>query len=118
MARTETDNKNEKQPRPDARPDGQESAKQAWQWPTAPGFEVFTQAARDNLRRLQETLDVYWQHASSYEDAMYAQARAASQNMAQLANQSIDYLSTLTDEWRKMSREATRQMTDAMTPRA
>lgn len=75
-------------------------------------FDQWTQAARENLNRLQTTINAYWDELATYENAMYERARAASADLANLAQESIQYAAALSAEWRKMGIEATRKMTD------
>lgn len=75
-------------------------------------FEQWAQMARDNLTRFQSTINAYWDELASYENAAYERARAATADLAALAQESIQYVSALTAEWRKMSVEATRRVAE------
>lgn len=75
-------------------------------------FDQWTQAARENLNRLQSTINAYWDELAAYENAMYERARAATSDLASLAQESIQYVAALSAEWRKMSIEATRKVTE------
>ena len=86
-------------------------------WPTAAAFEQFSAVARQNLDRLQTTLNSYWDEIAGYENAMYERAKAASQDMANLASESISYAAALTAEWRKLSVETTRKIADTFQQR-
>lgn len=81
--------------------------------PNAAMYEQFVAQARDNMLRLQGTMNQYWDELAGYENAMYARARAASQDLASLASESIGYVAALTTEWRKMTLEATRRVTES-----
>jgi hypothetical protein len=75
-------------------------------------FEQWSQLARENAQRLQTTLNAYWDELAGYENAMYERARAASADLANLAQESIAYVSALSAEFRRMSVEATKRVTD------
>jgi hypothetical protein len=77
-------------------------------------FEAWAQAARDNLVRLQSTVNAYWDELAGYENAMYERARAATSDLASLTQESIAYAAALTAEWRKMSIAATRRVADGL----
>lgn len=81
--------------------------------PNAAMYEQFVAAARDNVLRMQATMNAYWDELAGYENAMYARARSASQDMANLAGESIQYVAQLTAEWRKMTVEATRRVAES-----
>jgi hypothetical protein len=76
-------------------------------------FDLWAQAARENLMRLQATINAYWDELASYENAMYDRARSATADLANLAQESIQYVATLSAEWRRMTLEATRRVTDS-----
>lgn len=82
--------------------------------PNAAMYEQFVTAARDNMQRLQGTLNTYFDELATYENAMYARARTASQDLANLAGESIQYVASLTTEFRKMTLEATRRVTETI----
>lgn len=75
-------------------------------------FEQWQQMARDNLVRIQSTINAYWDEVAAYENAMYERARAATNDLAALAQESIQYVSAMTAEWRKMSVDATRRVAE------
>jgi len=75
-------------------------------------FDQWAQIARDNLSRLQSQINAYWDELAGYENAMYERARAATTDLAALAQESIAYASAMTAEWRKMSVEATRRVAE------
>lgn len=75
-------------------------------------FDQWAQIARDNLVRLQSTVNAYWDELAAYENAMYERARAATTDLAALAQESIAYASSMAAEWRKMSVEATRRVAE------
>ena len=75
-------------------------------------FDQWAQVARDNLTRLQSQINGYWDEVASYENAMYERARAATTDLAALAQESIAYVSSMAAEWRKMSVEATKRITE------
>jgi hypothetical protein len=75
-------------------------------------FEQWSQLARENAQRLQTTINAYWDELAGYENAMYERARAASADLANLAQESIAYVSALSAEFRRMSIEATKRVTD------
>lgn len=75
-------------------------------------FEQWSQLARENAQRLQTTINAYWDELAGYENAMYERARAASADLANLAQESIAYVSALSAEFRRMSVEATKRVTD------
>src|SRR5687768_16068962 len=58
-------------------------------------FEQWSQLARENAQRLQTTINAYWDELAGYENAMYERARAASADLANLAQESIAYVSAL-----------------------
>jgi hypothetical protein len=63
--------------------------------------------------KLQRSINAYWDELAGYENAMYERARTTTADMAGLAKDSIAYAAALTEEWRRMSLEATRRMTAA-----
>jgi hypothetical protein len=78
-----------------------------------PSYDAWVNAARENLQRYQTAVNTYWDEVASFENAMYERARAATADLAGLAAESIAYVAALSAEWRKMSLDATRKMTDA-----
>lgn len=75
-------------------------------------FDQWTQLAREHLTRLQSQINGYWDELAGYENAVYERARAATTDLAALAQESIAYASAVTAEWRKMSVEATRRVAE------
>ena len=81
--------------------------------PVTPINEQWVHAARDNLSRLQSTINAYWDELATFENAAYERARSASADMASLASESIAYLAALTNEWRRIGIETTKRMADS-----
>lgn len=76
-------------------------------------IDQWAQVARDNASRLQQQINAYWDELAGFENAMYERARAATVDLAALAQESIAYVSALSAEFRKMSIEATRRVADS-----
>lgn len=76
--------------------------------------EAFAGYAREHLARM----DAWMRELSVLEAAMVARARATTQQMAQLTQDSIDYVAQLSAEWRKLAMDVTRRASDIAIPRA
>lgn len=83
-----------------------------------PGYDQWAAAARENLTRLQQTVNAYWDELAGYENALYDRARQASADLANLTSESIAYVAALSAEWRRMSVEATRRFADSFAARS
>lgn len=119
MSKPETPN-TKTEPRTDAKTDAKPEPKAEaprFDMPAfqIPGYEQWAAAARDNLARLQANVNAYWNELSTFENAMYERAKQATADLASLANESIQYVSALSAEWRKLSLDATRRFADQMT---
>jgi hypothetical protein len=75
--------------------------------------EQWVSAARDNLSRLQATMNAYWDELATFENAAYERARSAAADVAALASESISYVAALTNEWRRISIETTKRFADS-----
>jgi len=94
-------------------------AKAPWELPFAAPFampvpEVFSQMMRDQIVRTQSIMN----ELSVYEGVAVQRARTAVDDLARLANDSIGYVSTLANEWRRLSIETMQRTADAFAPRA
>lgn len=81
--------------------------------PTAGGFDPMEMVSRltaENVARLQSLYD----ELASWESKAYDRAKSAADQMAELANESFQYASKLTAEWRELTLEATRRSTDLL----
>jgi hypothetical protein len=55
---------------------------------------------------------------STMEDAMIARARSTAQQLAQLTQDSLEYVAQLSAEWRKLAVDVTRRASDIVVPKA
>jgi hypothetical protein len=76
--------------------------------------DAFAGYAREHLARL----DAWMRELSTMEAAMVARARATTQQLAQLTQDSIDYVAQLSAEWRKLALDVTRRASDIVVPKA
>lgn len=58
------------------------------------------------------TLAAYWDELARFENAAYERAKATTADFAKLANDAIVYASQLSAEWRKLSLETTKRITE------
>jgi hypothetical protein len=84
---------------------------------SAPSFDpiaLWSQWTQDHIARVQ----AYCDELAGLEAKAYERAKAASQQMAVLANESLAYCEKLAAEWREMTLQATRRGTDFFRPKA
>lgn len=68
--------------------------------------------------QLHAQLAAFWSEMATFEQAAYDRAKAATADLAKLANDSFAYANQLTAEWRKVGLEATRRMTEQFSVKA
>ena len=66
---------------------------------------IWGRMAQDNLERVQ----TFYDELASYESKAYERAKTATNQLADLANESLTYAIKLANEWRELSIEATRR---------
>jgi len=76
--------------------------------------DAFAGYAREHLARL----DAWMRELSVLEEAMVTRARATTAQLAQLTQDSIDYVAQLSAEWRKLAIDVTRRANDIVVPKA
>jgi hypothetical protein len=94
-------------------------AKAPWELPFAAPFampvpEIFAQMMHDQIVRTQSIMN----ELAVYEGVAVQRARTAVDDLARLANDSIGYVGTLANEWRRLSIETMQRTADAFAPRA
>jgi len=76
--------------------------------------DAFASYAREHMARLE----TWMKELSTLEDAMMARARSTTQQLAKLAQDSIEYAAQLSAEWRKLAMDVTRRASDIVVPKA
>jgi|SRR5688500_4853141 hypothetical protein len=76
--------------------------------------DAFAAFAREHLARM----DTWMRELSALEGAMVARARATTQQLSQLTQDTIDYVAQLSAEWRKLAVDVTRRASDIVVPKA
>jgi hypothetical protein len=76
--------------------------------------EGFAAYAKDHLARL----DAWMRELSALEATMVARARATTQQLAQLSQNTIDHVAQLSAEWRKIAIDVTKRASDLVVPKA
>ena len=74
--------------------------------------DAFAAFAREHLARM----DTWMRELSALEGAMVARARATTQQLSQLTQDTIDYVAQLSAEWRKLAVDVTRRASDIVEP--
>jgi hypothetical protein len=69
-------------------------------------------ASMMNIDTLHRSMKAYWDEMAAFENAVYERAKAATADFAALATESMAHAAALTTEWRKMTIEATRKLTE------
>ena len=77
-------------------------------------MEAFGRMAQDNMERIQS----FYDELAAWEAKSYDRAKAAAEQLADLASESMTYLSTLAAEWRKVGLEATKRSAELFQPKA
>ena len=75
--------------------------------------DAFASFAREHLARME----AWMKEMSTLEAAMVARARATTQQLAQLTQDTLDYAAQLSAEWRKLAVDVTRRASDLAVPR-
>lgn len=81
-------------------------------FPVSP--DAFASYAREHLARME----TWVRELAVLEDAMIARARATTAQLAQLTQDSLDYVAQLSAEWRKLAVDVTRRANDIVLPKA
>jgi hypothetical protein len=76
--------------------------------------DAFASYAREHLARLE----AWMKELSTMEDAMIARARSTAQQLAQLTQDSLEYVAQLSAEWRKLAIDVARRASDIAVPKA
>src|SRR5262245_31799746 len=76
--------------------------------------DAFAAFAREHMARME----TWMRELSTLEDAMVARARATTQQLAQLTQDTIDYVAQLSAEWRKLAIDVTKRASDIAVPKA
>lgn len=76
--------------------------------------DAFATYAREHMARME----TWMRELSTLEAAMVARARATTQQMAQLTQDTIDYVAQLSAEWRKLAIDVTKRASDIAMPKA
>jgi hypothetical protein len=76
--------------------------------------DAFAAYAREHLARME----TWVRELSTLEEAMVTRARATTAQLAQLTQDSIDYVAQLSAEWRKLAIDVTRRASDIAVPKA
>jgi hypothetical protein len=104
MSKTET-------PRTDA-PKSDPKADPMFGLPLSP--DAFAGFAREHLARVE----TWMRELSALEDAMIARARVTTQQVAQLTQDTLEYVAQMSAEWRKLAIDVARRASDIAIPRA
>jgi len=77
--------------------------------------EAFSKMTQENLQRVQALYD----ELAAWETKAYDRAKAAAEQLAEIASESVTYMAKLTGEWRNLTIEATRKSAELFrAPRA
>ena len=76
--------------------------------------DAFAAYTREHLARLE----AWMRELSALEAVMVERARATTQQLAQLTQDSLVYVAQLSAEWRKLAMEVTRKASDIVVPKA
>jgi hypothetical protein len=76
--------------------------------------DAFATYAREHLARME----AWMKELSSLEAAMVARARSTTAQLAQLTQDTIDYVAQLSAEWRKLAVDVTKRASDIVVPKA
>ncbi len=75
---------------------------------------LWTRMTQDHIARIQ----AYYDELAGFEAKAYERAKTATNQLADLANESITYASKLAAEWREMTIEATKRGVEMFRARA
>ncbi len=73
--------------------------------PTFDPTEAFSKMTQENLQRVQALYD----ELAAWEAKAYDRAKAAAEQLSEIATESVTYMAKLTNEWRTLTVEATRK---------
>jgi hypothetical protein len=76
--------------------------------------DAFAAYSREHLARLE----AWMRELAQLEETMVTRARATTAQLAQLTQDSLDYVAQLSAEWRKLAMDVTRRASDIAIPKA
>ena len=65
-----------------------------------------------NYETLHRSMKAYWDEMAAFENAVYERAKAATADFAALATESMAHAAALTTEWRKLTLDAAKKMSE------